>query len=84
MRVEELWTELGISNPQGPLEVPLRFRADQPLVDKLDKLEASLAGAGYRVSRSEILRALLAAAVDELEEAFPQLRDVKLPGAGIR
>lgn len=80
MDVQELFGQLGISNPSGPLDVPVRFRADQELADDLDRLEASLRGAGYRVSKSDILRALVASALGALQEEFP-LRHVQLPGA---
>lgn len=79
--VKDLYGQVGISNPSGPLDVPVRFRAEQSLVDDLDKLEASLRGAGYRVSRSDILRALVASALEGVQETFP-LREVQLPGAG--
>lgn len=83
MNAKDLWDELGVQTPTGPLDVPLRFRVEQDLVDDLDKVEASLRGAGYRVSRSTILRALLAAAMEGLREDFP-LQDIQLPGAGVR
>lgn len=71
MNIEDLWSEVGISDPSGPLEIPLRFRADKKLVEDLDRLEFSLNGAGYRVSRSEIVRALLASAMEGIRETFP-------------
>lgn len=75
--VKDLWREIGIAEPSGPLEVPLRFRADEALVESLDKLHASFKNAGYRVSRSEILRSLIATALEGVRETYP-LDDVQL------
>jgi hypothetical protein len=81
--IQDLYGRVGIANPSEPLDVPVRFRAEQSLVDDLDKLEASLRGAGYRVSRSDILRALVASALQGVQENFP-LSEVRLPGASAR
>ena len=72
-----LWTDLGIEPPTpGSIDSQLVVRIDELLAADLDTVLAELKKHGYKVSRSDLVRAASRSLVDSLFEAFEIPKEV--------